>query len=184
MTREEPMSESAESMSAEVALPIAGGAAEAGAYVHGVHADRRSGLDRRERLAWSLVYGGVWPRRRSGRRASDHHRPVIDWHGPGLLTSSILILLLCAADAFLTLLLLTHGAYEANPVMAMFVYDDVRSFAALKMALTGGGVLALVAVARFRVFGFMRVGMILHAVLVGYAALIAYELLLLSKLTS
>lgn len=177
------MSESAEPMSVQVAQSTARGLPMRDVHLPGVHAERRSGRDRRERLAWSLVYGGLWPRRRAGRRATDHHRPVIDWHGPGLLTSSILILLLCAADAFLTLLLLTHGAYEANPVMALFVYDDVRTFAALKMALTGGGVLALVAVAGFRVFGFMRVGMILHAVLVGYAALIAYECVLLARIT-
>lgn len=177
------MSESAESMSAAVALPTAGVVAAPATYVPGLHADRRRSGDRRQRLAFSLLYGGVSPRRRGGRRAADHHRPVIDWHGPGLLTSSILILLLCATDAFLTLLLLTRGAYEANPVMALFVYDDVRSFAALKMALTGGGVIALVAVARFRVFGFLRAATILHAVLAGYCALIAYELRMLAQLS-
>lgn len=175
------MSESAEAMSAVSAAAAA--PADPAPWVPGVHADRRRSGDRRQRLAFSLLYGGVLPRRRNGRRASDHHRPVIDWHGPGLLTSSILILLLCATDAFLTLLLLTHGAYEANPVMALFVYDDVRSFAALKMALTGTGVIALVAVARFRVFGFMRAATILHAVLVGYCALIVYEWWLLTQLT-
>lgn len=176
------MSESAESIAVGAAVPTTGSVPHVGVWIPGVHADRRTRGDRRQRLAWSIVYGGVSPRRRGGRRAEDHHRPVVDWHGPGLLTSSILILLLCAADAFLTLLLLTRGAYEANPVMAMFVYDDVRAFASVKMALTGGGVLALVAVSRFRVFGFLRAGSILHGVLVGYATLIVYELYMLSLL--
>jgi hypothetical protein len=148
----------------------------------GVWVDRRTGADRRRRLWWSLLYGGVWPRRLGGRRYEDHHRPLIDWHGPGLLASCVLILLMCVADAFLTLKLIALGAIEANPVMALWVYDDVRTFTAIKMALTGAGVLALVAIARFRVFRLIRVATLVHAVLVGYGALIAYELWLLDKL--
>jgi hypothetical protein len=150
-----------------VALPVAP-----------ARADRRSGVDRRRRLWWSLLYGGVWPRRVSGRRLEDHHRPLIDWHGPGLLASCVLILLLCCADAFLTLLLISRGAVEANPVMALWVYDDVRTFTVVKLALTGVGVLALVAIARFRVFGFVRVASLVHGILVGYTVLIAYQLYL------
>lgn len=143
-----------------------------------VRAERRSGADRRRRLWWSLLYGGLWPRRVGGRRAEDHHRPLIDWHGPGLLASCVLILMLCCADAFLTLLLISKGAVEANPVMALWVYDDVRTFTIVKLSMTGAGVLALVAIARFRVFGFVRVASLVHAVLVGYTVLIAYQLYL------
>jgi hypothetical protein len=143
-----------------------------------VRAERRSGVDRRRRFWWSLLHGGLWPRRVAGRRAEDHHRPLIDWHGPGLLASCVLILLLCCADAFLTLLLISRGAVEANPIMALWVYDDVRTFTIVKLALTGAGVLALVAIARFRVFGFVRVASLVHAVLVGYTALIVYQLYL------
>lgn len=145
--------------------------------------DRRRSGDRRGRLVYSLVYGGVRPRRLGGRRAGDHHRPVVDRHGPGLMLSSVLVLLLCVADALLTLTLISLGAREANPVMARFIYTDVERFAALKMALTGCGVLALVAVAHFRVFGLVRVASLLHAVLAGYAVLIAYELWMLTELT-
>ncbi len=158
------------------ALPRVGATAAAEGFV-----DRRSGEDRRSRLWFSLVYGGVWPRRLAGRRAEDH-RPVIDWHGPGLLTSCLLILLLCAADAFLTLMLISQGATEANPVMAVWVYHDVRAFTIVKMALTGGGVLALVAIARFRVFRWVRVASFVHALLVGYVALIGYEVWLLAQI--
>jgi hypothetical protein len=133
-------------------------------------------------MAWSLVYGGMFPRRLGGRRAEDHHRPLIDWHGPGLLVSCLLILLLCATDAFLTLLLISGGATEANPVMALFVYDDVRGFTIAKMTLTGLAVLGLVAVARFRVFGLLRVATLAHGVLVGYIVLIGYEVWLLAQI--
>lgn len=155
--------------------------AVAEADLAGGFVERRSGGDRRTRLWFSLVYGGVRPRRFAGRRAEDH-RPVIDWHGPGLLTSCLLILLLCAADALLTLLLIAQGAAEANPVMALWVYHDVRAFTIVKMALTGGGILALVAIARFRVFRRVRVASFVHALLVGYVALIGYELWLLARI--
>jgi uncharacterized protein DUF5658 len=137
--------------------------------------------DRRERLWRSLVYGGLNPRRRTGRRLGDHHRPIIDWHGPGLFASSMLILVLCVLDGLLTLKLLASGAREANPVMALYVYSDARRFAIVKLSLTGLGVLMLVALARFRVFRVLRAATFVHAILACYVLLVAYELLLLES---
>jgi hypothetical protein len=144
--------------------------------------ERRGGVDRRRRLWWSLIHGGFWPRRLDGRRTDDHYRPVIDWHGPWLLASCVLVLLMSAADAFLTLKLISLGAVEVNPLMALWVYDDVRTFAIVKMTLTGGAVVALVSIARFRVFRLVRAATFVHGVLVFYTALIAYELSLLGQL--
>jgi len=145
--------------------------------------DRRRGShDRRVRLWRSLVYGGLNPRRRVGRRAGDHHRPIVDWHGPGLFASSFLILILCVLDAFLTLRLLASGAHEANPLMALYVNSDERRFVIVKLSLTGAGLLALVALARFRVFRALRAATFVHAVLAGYAALVIYELALLERI--
>ncbi len=144
-------------------------------------AERRVAMrDRRDRLAFSLVYGGLRPRRRTGRRIADHHQPIIDWHGPGLLASSILVLILCVADAFLTLWLMTAGAIEANPLMAPLVAGDGQGFAITKLALTGGGVVTLVAMANFRVFRLFRVGSLVHTVLVAYLVLVSYELALVA----
>ena len=143
---------------------------------------RGSAADRRERMLWSLLYGGVRPRRRHGRRTADHHRPLVDWHGEGLLTSAIIVLLLCVADALLTLQLLTDGATEVNPLMAALVARGALGFALVKLALTGSGVLTLVSIARFRVFRQLRAAMFVHAVLFGYAVLVAYELWLLNSI--
>lgn len=136
--------------------------------------------DRRRSLVFALVYGGLRPRRRTGRRASDHYRPIIDWHGPGLLASAVLVIVLCVVDAFLTLWLMTNGAIEANPLMAPLVQGDVRSFAITKLALTGGGIVTLVAMANFRVFRLIRAGAIVHTILIAYLALICYELVLIA----
>ena len=144
-------------------------------------AERRvAARDRRSKLVFSLFYGGLRPRRRTGRRASDHHQPIIDWHGPGLLASAVLVLVLCVADAFLTLWLMTTGAIEANPLMAPLVAGGGQGFAIAKLALTGGGILTLVAMANFRVFRLIRVGALVHTILVAYVALVCYELLLVA----
>ncbi len=158
-----------------------GATAVAGAHAGGLER-RRARTDRRARLWHSLLLGGMNPRRRTGRRAGDLHRPIVDWHGPWLFASSTLILLLCAADAFLTLRLLAGGAIEANPFMALYVYGDAQRFAIVKLAMTGAGVLTLVSLARFRIFRVMRAQVLVHVVLAAYLVLIAYELKLLERL--
>ncbi len=92
---------------------------------------------------------------------------------------AVVILSLCAADAVLTLALISQGALEANPVMAVFVRGSAGAFAAVKLGLTAAGVILLLAVARVRAFGRLPVGSLLYAVLTGYALLVAYELRML-----
>ena len=135
---------------------------------------RQAGNDRRRTTLRTFLQSGFTPRRRSGRRA-DEQNLLVDWHEPYLLVVALTILLLNVADAFLTLTLLTAGAREANPIVAFVLDEYPRLFAVTKMGLTGVGVLVLVAVARARLFNVMRVGSLLHAVLVGYTALIVYE---------
>jgi len=122
----------------------------------------------------SFLKGGITPRRRGGRRADEQHLPI-DWHEPYLLFLSVMVLLLSVADAFLTLTLIMSGAQEANPLLAFILRDHPDLFAVIKMTLTGGGVLVLVAVARSRLFRIMRVGVVLQGIFVAYVALIAYE---------
>ncbi|HVY63653.1 MAG TPA: DUF5658 family protein [Gammaproteobacteria bacterium] len=122
----------------------------------------------------TFLQGGITPRRRGGRRAGEHHLPI-DWHEPYLLFLSVTILLLSVVDAFFTLMLLTAGATEANPVMAFLLRHHPQLFAVVKMAFTSVGVLVLVAVARARLFRVMKVGVVLQGLFVAYVALITYE---------
>jgi hypothetical protein len=139
-----------------------------------VRVERRHAPDRRRLTLGSFLKGSVTPRRRGGRRAGEQHLPI-DWHEPYLLFLSVMILLLSVADAFLTITLIMSGAQEANPLMAVVLKHRPELFAAVKMALTGAGVLVLVAVARARLFKIMRVAFVLQGVFVAYVALIAYE---------
>jgi hypothetical protein len=142
--------------------------------------DRRNRTDRRHRVFWSVIYGSFSPRRRRpARRLNDPRFHPIDWYSAHLLAVSIGILLLSAADAFLTAILLLHGADEINPIMAMFVYRSVAMFAAFKMALTGISIVGLVFLSRHRFMRVLRVELVLYAVLVVYVGLIGYEIWLL-----
>ncbi|HEY2462590.1 MAG TPA: DUF5658 family protein [Steroidobacteraceae bacterium] len=142
--------------------------------------DRRNRFDRRHRVFWSVLYGSFNPRRRRpARRLNDSRFHPIDWYSAHLLAVSVGILLLSAADAFLTGILLVHGADEINPLMAVLVYRSVAAFAAFKMAMTGTGILVMVFLSRYRFMRVLRVDLVLYAVLAIYAWLIGYEIWML-----
>ena len=90
-----------------------------------------------------------------------------DWYAPQWLAAALLILILCVADALITLALLGHGAHEANPLMDTIVHGDGRSFVAFKFGLTATGVVLLILLARVRAFGRLPVSMFLYSVLAG-----------------
>ncbi|HKT71717.1 MAG TPA: DUF5658 family protein [Steroidobacteraceae bacterium] len=142
-------------------------------------ADRRSRIDRRRRTVYALLYGSLRPRRRRPRRDGDVRLAGLDWHHPQWLAVAVLILLLSCADAGLTLTLLQQGAYEANPFMSKLVGGSALAFTAVKVSLTGGGVVVLTLLVRSRAFGVIRVSWMLYLVLAGYAGLIFYEVNLL-----
>jgi hypothetical protein len=146
--------------------------------------DRRNRNDRRKRTFRSLVHGSLSPRRRGPRRDDDRSFTAVDWHHPQWLAVAMLTLLLCTADALLTLVLLERGASEANPFMQPLVGGSALIFAMVKMGLTSGGIVMLTLLARMRVFGRVPVSVLLYAVLLGYAALVGYEFWLLQALLS
>ena len=143
--------------------------------------ERRRGIERRQVKLSAYVYGSLHPRRRNGRRASDRRYPIIDWHPARIFGAATLILFLCAADAVLTVVLMTHGAVEANPVMAMILPKGLGWFAGLKLAMTGIGCLVLVACSRMRLFRSVPGELMLYGVAAVYIALIVYELHLLDR---
>jgi Domain of unknown function (DUF5658) len=141
--------------------------------------ERRSAPDRRKRFLYSLFYGGLNPRRRRPRRTDARSLRDLDWHHPQWLAVAILIILLSCGDTVLTLNLLSHGAYEVNPVMAPIVGGSPLVFTLIKVGLTAGGVVLLTLAARMRAFGRVPVSFLLYAVLIGYGTLVVYELELL-----
>jgi hypothetical protein len=145
-------------------------------------ANRRNRRDRRKGTLKSLVHGSFSPRRRGPRRDDDLSFTAVDWHHPQWLAVAMLTLLLCTADAFLTLTLLAHGAYEANPLMQPLVGRSPLMFALVKMGLTSGGVILLILLARVKILGGIPVSLLLYTVLLGYSGLVGYEFWLLGVL--
>ena len=143
--------------------------------------ERRRGPDRRTRVARALVYGSFNPRRLGPRRIGEQRLGAIDWYHPWWLAIATLILGLCASDAVLTTVLINHGAYELNPVLAPLVGGSGVLFAIVKVGLTGIGVVLLTLLSRVKAFGRLPVALLLYTVLVGYGVLIAYELYLLAR---
>ena len=135
------------------------------------------------------IFGALWrssfERRRLGpRRSTDRHPVVTDWYQPQWLATAIMILLLSAADALLTLTLVSHGATEINPLMEPLVQGSGHGFAYWKLGLTALGVVLLTLLARMRVLGGIAVGSILYLVLCGYLVLVGYEIWLLREFTA
>ena len=92
------------------------------------------------------------------------------------------MLLLSITDAFLTVRLISGGAYETNPLLAFVLDEHPRLFAAVKMGLTGVGVTLLVVLARARVFKVVRASAFLYCLSAAYLGLIAYEVWLISRM--
>jgi hypothetical protein len=147
--------------------------------VSAVEFDRRNGSERRQMSLAAYWHGARNPRRRAGRRTSDLLYPVIDWHSPRVFALVLTILALSFADGALTLVLMSHGAVEINPVMALFLPHNLHWFAAVKLGLTSVSACVLVACSRMRLFRAVPGEWVLYLVLGGYAALIAYELKML-----
>ncbi len=143
--------------------------------------DRRISAERRSRTLLSLVSGNFKRRRHGPRRVLDGGIAATDWYAPQWLAAAVLILILCVTDALITLVLLGHGANEANPLMDTIVHGDARRFVAFKFGLTAAGVVLLILLARVRAFGRLPVSVFLYAVLAGYLCLICYELTLLRR---
>ena len=143
--------------------------------------ERRASHDRRRSVLHALWHGNFARRRHAPRRHTERHFAVTDWFHAQWLVVGISILLLCAADALLTLTLISHGAMEINPLMAPLVKGSGHSFGYWKFGLTAMGVLVLTLLARVRYWG-KTVGTILYVVLGGYAVLVAYEVFLLRNI--
>jgi type IV secretory pathway TrbL component len=99
--------------------------------------ERRSGKDRRQmRMAGigRLFYNG---RRQDLRRADDRRKlALMDQYSPRIFAIIVVILFLSLFDAVLTLVLISNGAVELNPVMAYFLSKGDMAFLITKYLLT------------------------------------------------
>ena len=83
----------------------------------------------------------------------------------------------------LTVILISHGAVEVNPFMALFVPHSLGWFAAVKLGLTSIGATVLVACSRMKLFRSIPGELLLGGILLAYLVLVSYELQLIEQIT-
>jgi len=144
-------------------------------------ADQRL-LDRRQPSLKTLLGSLTLSRRRDSRREDDHIDSYTDWYGHWPFAATLTIILLCFADAFLTIVLLSKGAVELNTLMDWFIQKDTYMFAVVKMSMTGVALIILVMHFNFRIYKYIAVRYLIYALVPLYSLLIFHELTMLANL--
>ena len=107
--------------------------------------ERRSGKDRRNLGKFKFRDLFIKGQREFIRRKEDRDKIFyVDRYSSALFGVIVTILFLSVIDALLTLLLLNHGAYELNPIMAYYLRLGPYTFLAVKYGLTSIGVIFFV----------------------------------------
>lgn len=131
----------------------------------------RAGGDRRRRPTPMISRYWLHGRRRGGRRDGERQGIYVDRY---TRLESVLIGWIAGAavaDLALTLLHLSQGGEEANPLMAWFLHvGGIPAFCAAKLAITAGAALFLLWHIRFR-----GTQLALWGIAAIYAGLIAYH---------
>ena len=138
--------------------------------------------DRRDYSLQTLLGTLFVNRRRSLRRQEDLLNSYIDWYGPVPLIATLLIILLCCLDAFLTLILMNHGAVELNIFMDWLIQRDIHAFTVTKLAVTSIALVVLVMHFNFRIYRIFSVRYLMYALVPIYIVLIAHEINLLYQI--
>lgn len=118
------------------------------------------------------------------RRSGDRNGIVyIDRYSPALLSSIVVILLLCVADAFLTVLLIGHGAVELNPLMAYYLDISPRVFLAAKYTLTSLSVFILLIYSHVTLKNIgLHIRKIFSVIITAMATVVAWEIFLVLRI--
>ena len=147
-----------------------------------VDGERRAVADRRRRptpmFSRYVLWGG---RRRSIRRDEEREGAFVDIHGPGTLLVVLAIVALNVLDAYFTLLFLSHGGEELNPLVEVLLKSEWHPWPFILLKTIGIGLAcAFLMIAKH--FRSARVGMAF--VFVGYSVLLGWHFFLLQHLPS
>ena len=98
-----------------------------------------------------------------------------------LAVAIVITLLLSLTDACATVVLIGHGATEANPLMRILLQTGPHFFFIVKLAVTGAGLLFFYRHRDRALYGLLRGQQVVYLVLGGYVVLVGYELGALSR---
>ena len=101
-------------------------------------------------------------------------------HGSKTLAAVLLIILLSVVDAYLTLILVSRGAEELNPVMAYYLEIGPFAFFAAKYFLTCVSIIVILSIKEAQFFGFkIQRKVLLCIFIVTLAVVVNWELSML-----
>jgi hypothetical protein len=104
--------------------------------------ERRSGKDRRRRRFSVLKTISGRGTRRNVRRADDRRKiTLLDHYSTSLFIGIMIVLGLSLTDGLLTLMLISQGARELNPIMDYYIKNSPHAFLLVKYGLTASSVL-------------------------------------------
>ena len=137
--------------------------------------------ERRQHSFRTIWYSLSYKRRKAVRReACLGSKYILDVHEDRLLPLMLGVLLLCIADAYLTIMILHNGGVEVNPFMATLLESNLLLFLWVKYHLTSICILGLLILKKFTLFN-IKGYHLLGLVLLGYTYLIGYELTLMDN---
>jgi hypothetical protein len=140
-----------------------------------VRSELRGGDRRRRPTPMLCRYTILGGRRRTSRRAGERAGTYVDLHGSGLFLCAVAIIALNVLDAWFTLLFLSYGGRELNPMVeSLLQHGGPWAFVVFKTLGIGVCVAFLTVTKNFRS---AQIGM--GIVLVGYAALLGWHIHLL-----
>ena len=113
------------------------------------------------------------------RRVNSHENHYVDVHESKIFFLVVAVLVLCSADAYMTLLILSKGGSELNPLMDVLLKKDIAIFFIAKYVMTAMGVLFFLIHKNFRFFRSFTGYHLLFCCLAIYSLLIMYELFLI-----
>lgn len=140
--------------------------------------ERREAVDRRKKPTSPISCYSFLGRRKKNRRLNENKNYYVDRYEPRYLVLVLFILILCTADAILTLKLLQNGGIELNPFMAYLIKKDPILFLIVKLAITMANILILLIHKNFHVFGNFKLRYVIYSVFLLYSLLILYEVFL------
>ncbi len=113
--------------------------------------------------------------RRLARRECEGDSYYVDRYELRYLFIIAAILVLCFADAYLTLTLMRFGGSELNPVMLALMNKDIVLALVSKYLITVLCMIFFLVHKNFKFLGRFRINTLIYAVLIVYTALVSLE---------
>lgn len=142
-----------------------------------MHEERRQTQDRRSCPTPPISRFTLRGRRRKARRADDDQNYYVDRYEFRYLIIISGILIFCFLDAYLTLMLLSYGGAELNPIMLLLMRKDIFLALIVKYLLTAFCLIFFLMHKNFKIFGRFQINSLIYAIFSAYVALVLFEAL-------